>query len=1233
MAENAGDKASRPYFLAGKDPITTEPSSQTSTTEDQPASVQAKAPFTILKTIPPSAQQDPAAFTQTDDSSSSQEPVAKLTKALEGLEVDDDSNDTQDMALDEFLVNALKNRQERLFLLKLDQEFCSFINNPSQPQLEFPTLNGYYRMMVHKVANYFKLTRIVDASQKIILFKSDMSAIPPLRISDLAEEEDEQPVKMMKVLKRNPGRPSSGSATPDGSSEPERKPMSIKEREEAYAKARARIFQEDGPAKPKSPSENSELIVSTDSPSASTAGADSPKREGIDESPHGAKGNRITNGKKSAAGSRQAEDQDEREGRHPSLPNSRDVSRSTSPSPSVNISGCDPSVRQVGKGLRPKAKQSKTDLAAECADVRRRKSTTSNASSSSGTIKTPIGLARTISSSSSQDGFQSPNPGMPMTESPTVNSPSSATPSKGYDYFAANPNSNSGSVSPMSNGPRASYTYPQAGAHKQQRNYSGHPNHNGGGSGGMGYNNAQSNSGFMKGMNAPVFVPKKPYPKHGQINNLQNPNPYNNGPMPGYPTGPPNSTHAFNNNSNNSNNGSNHYTQQPHLNSSLPWSERSGPPGQDGPNFYAQQDPMHGNSSQSTPQGFNYSNAPNQYSQPGSSMHTSYNNQHQFPHHPSNNHPNNHHHTSQRGGRRGQPSQPYYQHHNHSRTHPQMHNSHQHPPHHGGNFNGPPIRDDFNYNQGPQSSMRYNRGFDGNPNHPSTQQYSPEFYPAHGMPIDPSNGPNMYPGFQGHQISPGEAPNGQRYPYNHKGPYDTNWGQGPAHSAGQGYDQSNTLYNPLAHPMQGGKKPYKNYHSVPPVNHQQFPSTMGGPQSVMSQAIPGVGSGGIGGNGAITHYDVERRPPKSAELFDPNGPQPSGGGSGGGGGGGGNQGDYGGSGRYQGSSDGGYMNSQDGSMMGGERQSQGHRGSFHGQYQAQSGPHFNQVTSQPTHAPIAMNRSYSSSSSSAGYSGGNTSSPGPHAGKKNPGLMYDYSVPTMPYDSGVKSTAEADKPPALGHILEIFGYDAQDDIFPDLVLPAGSKTRRLKAANKDVQGQVLVVFKNATLASEALSTFQEGKSTWMSPDAKLHFEASTSSDGSDGAGEVESEKKEEGSSVSAVTEADAEVETEGEVVPSTRLQRRFDVKIWTPVLVNSVTPLKATQPQLSGSPTNDSTNNNVGAGSSCASSRSNGTGDRSENGESKELEGASASSSAEAVLQKSSSSSSQSGAVILDESS
>lgn len=221
---------------------------------------------------------------------------------------------------------------------------------------------------------------------------------------------------------------------------------------------------------------------------------------------------------------------------------------------------------------------------------------------------------------------------------------------------------------------------------------------------------------------------------------------------------------------------------------------------------------------------------------------------------------------------------------------------------------------------------------------------------------------------------------------------------------------------------------------------------------------------------------------------------------------------------------------------------------------------------------------------------------------------------------------EADKAPApaLGHILEIFGYDAQDDIFEDLALPAGSKVRRLKAANKEVLGQVLVVFKNATLASEALSTFQEGKSTWMNPEAKLHFESSCST-------------SEEGESVEATgleEEDDESSESAAAAVPSTRLQRRFNVKVWTPVLVNSVTPLKATQPQLSSSPSNDSTNSNNN-NNNVGSANNNGTA-RSEDGEERDQEdvvsgtpSSAAVSSSSPTLQKES----DPGSVILDSSS
>ncbi|KAF9897154.1 hypothetical protein BX616_006088, partial [Lobosporangium transversale] len=61
--------------------------------------------------------------------------------------------------LDPFLLTALNNRHDRLFLLKLDRDFCNFIQDPNQTQLEFPWLNSYYRMIIHRSAIYFQLAR------------------------------------------------------------------------------------------------------------------------------------------------------------------------------------------------------------------------------------------------------------------------------------------------------------------------------------------------------------------------------------------------------------------------------------------------------------------------------------------------------------------------------------------------------------------------------------------------------------------------------------------------------------------------------------------------------------------------------------------------------------------------------------------------------------------------------------------------------------------------------------------------------------------------------------------------------------------------------------------------------------------------------------------------------------------------------------------------------------------
>ncbi|KAG0221426.1 R3H domain-containing protein 2 [Mortierella sp. GBA43] len=890
--------------------------------QEQSSDTQPKAGFTILRPgsgpsfNTPTGQASP---TQTAPSSLADDQVSGLTASLEGLEVDDEANNTEDTGLDGFLVGLLKNRNERMFLLKLDLDFCNFLNNPGQDRLVLPSFNSYYRMVVHRVADYFKVTRHVGPQQKIILYKTEHSAIPPLRFSDLVEEEEEQPVKSVTVLKRNPNRPASGVSTPDlPSSEPDRKTLSIKEREEAYQKARARIFHEETSTKPKA--EGSGPNSRSDSPSVSTPPTEVPRQDGAEDSAK-SRARKQGNGRKQGQGSAKTPDeQGDGDSRQHSLPNSRNVSRSTSPSPDGNS--------KPGGNKGPKNKPSKGDLAAECADSKGRKSTTpSNPPSSPGTVRTPIGLVRTASSSSSQDGFQSPGIGPTPTESPTVNSPSNATGPKTYDYFGQNPTSSSGSVSPMSSGSsRTSFSHSQSTGSKNHRNYHG----NSGGPSNNNFGNHTGGANFAKTMNAQPFVPKKPYSKHG--NNHTNNAVFNNGPANVYSPGPPNQNHVFNSGASGS------YTH-PQVGASAPWPDRGMLPSHDASAFYnTQQDP-------SLPFQFGNNVAP--YPQPGQNTHPSFN--------------NNHHSTSNQHGYHGRARrshstkpqfghQPHFQHPHHSRTHPPLQ-------HHSNNFNPPSSGGDFVFTQGAQPPLRLGRPFESNPFQGSHQHYVPDFYPGQGMGGDTQG---SYPMFPNQQLttSPIETPTGgQRYSFGQKGSGDTNWNQGPNPTPG-------------------------------PANGNSFNS---------------------------------------------------------------------------------------------------------GQYQSK---------------------------------------------KNNP--MHDYSGVAAAHDGSAKNSPETERPPSLSHILEIYNFDVQDEIFEDLVLPPGAKLRKLKPSGKDPNGQCLVVFKTGALASEALAAFQDGRESWMAPEANIEFKRSEPKDSSDAS--KDGQEHEAGDS---------------DTLDQTRIQRRFNVRVWTPVLANT-TPAGST---------------------------------------------------------------------------
>lgn len=159
-------------------------------------------------------------------------------------------------ALDAVILAALRKPQDRIFLLKLDLEFESFINNPQRVRLDFPQMNSYHRLIVHRVATYFKLTHLFDPVRRsIYLCKNVSTEIPVVRFSDLIEKEEE-PIttapkfQIMRRLSSGRGHrkgdisPADSNLSGDSKSALDRKQMTLEERKVAYEEARARIFQD-----------------------------------------------------------------------------------------------------------------------------------------------------------------------------------------------------------------------------------------------------------------------------------------------------------------------------------------------------------------------------------------------------------------------------------------------------------------------------------------------------------------------------------------------------------------------------------------------------------------------------------------------------------------------------------------------------------------------------------------------------------------------------------------------------------------------------------------------------------------------------------------------------------------------------------------------------------------------------------------------------------------------------
>ncbi|KAJ1551261.1 cAMP-regulated phosphoprotein 21 [Nowakowskiella sp. JEL0078] len=154
--------------------------------------------------------------------------------------------------LDPFLINTLQNSKDRLFLLQIERDMVNFITDPNAPKrLEYPMMNSYQRLIIHRVAQHYKLAHVVEAQRKaVIIYKAPDAEIPLQRLQDITIPEqqsqlhEKQYVPSVKIMQRRTKqhRQPNHQNNNNGS---QIKSKTIEEREAAYQLARAQIFQED----------------------------------------------------------------------------------------------------------------------------------------------------------------------------------------------------------------------------------------------------------------------------------------------------------------------------------------------------------------------------------------------------------------------------------------------------------------------------------------------------------------------------------------------------------------------------------------------------------------------------------------------------------------------------------------------------------------------------------------------------------------------------------------------------------------------------------------------------------------------------------------------------------------------------------------------------------------------------------------------------------------------------
>lgn len=169
------------------------------------------------------------------------------------------STPAADCPPDQKLLDALENPRDRVWVLKLEQDVIDFVKDAKEASLTLPQCHAFYRLLAHKMADYYMLGHLVDDTTAAVrLYKTPDCRIPPpltgVTAPSTAANTPPPPAPKMTILQRGSGpaivNGSNAFSNSEIDSDDDRKnkaPATREQREAQYEAARLRIM---GSAKP-----------------------------------------------------------------------------------------------------------------------------------------------------------------------------------------------------------------------------------------------------------------------------------------------------------------------------------------------------------------------------------------------------------------------------------------------------------------------------------------------------------------------------------------------------------------------------------------------------------------------------------------------------------------------------------------------------------------------------------------------------------------------------------------------------------------------------------------------------------------------------------------------------------------------------------------------------------------------------------------------------------------------